>query len=135
MNFNEIEVPSKQALEGLLNIEEKDKKKWLDKFLLNTVKALDADLELYRSYGHYWWLLKSLLIKNGTLKFGSNSHDECVSALTNLDDNLNAVACWLYQYERVQSGLNHEANHEVCLIGGNTGIYCVVDEFVESLIV
>ena len=55
MKFNEIEKPLKQALEGLLGVEDKDKKKWLDKFLKNTAKVINADKKTYRSYGHFWW--------------------------------------------------------------------------------
>ncbi|MCJ8311341.1 MAG: hypothetical protein HRU38_00045 [Saccharospirillaceae bacterium] len=135
MKINEIEKPPKQALEGLLGVEHKDKKKWLDKFLKNTAKVINADKKTYRSYGHFWWLLKSLLIKHGYQEFGGFEQDEFRNALSNDDESLDAVACWLYQYEKVESAMTYSSEHEVSLIGGKTCAYTLVDEDVERLIV
>ena len=131
MNYEKIETPPVQALKALLNVSDENKKRWLDSFLKKSATAISADLMLYRSYGHYWWLLKSLFIKNGYHEFGDYMNNDFKDALCNADDNLDAVACWLYHNERVEGGLADVQENEISLMDGGTFSYVLVDDDIE----
>ena len=88
-----------------------------EQFVSDIVKAaagvLMRDPAGYRAFGPYWWLMKSLMLKQGIASFGQFIDYKWFRRCDYGSDADNAFAAWLYYNQSLEEGRQHQAEHTV----------------------
>ena len=92
--YLKINQPTVQELEQALNqaIGDQSITQWQQTFIQSTIQTITQEKRLYRTYGIYWWLIKSEIIKSGYKGFGTNVSAFFVEHMTYNDITHNAYS-------------------------------------------
>lgn len=137
-----IAKPTIQELETLkgeaTNNGEISKDEWIAKITTTYRTILKGDPKQYRSFGPFWWILKSALISCGIKDFGEHIDMEWVEIADYKDMMLNILAAWAYaDFASEQQGLLYSNVHSVTFIedsGVSASEYTLIDEDMEILV-
>lgn len=130
---NEFWELKRQALEesGL------DEDAWKKKIIANIAIILKQNPLQYRSFGPYWWLVKSELIKQGITDFGQDVDAEWFEKADYGNSSTNILAAWAYSDNAIDEGLIYSSEHSVTFLNGefedeiDVQTYVLVDEEME----
>lgn len=104
------------------------------KYLSGVAKSLMTTPEVYRSFGAYWWALKSLLIEHKVLVFGDNLELPFVNDFSYELNEQTCCAAYITQQKQVLNNqlLSNEHMLETDDIEGYE--YILHDQYMENLI-
>lgn len=129
-------TPTADELAGLLAeaTSHQDEEAFVANYLAGLVKVLGSDPRQYRSFGPYWWPLKSLMIEHG-IQPGAGSLELGTLQVYTMDTPaLTICAAWAYQQGRIEEGKLRTASHQLELPEGELYEYELVDEDMEAFI-
>lgn len=111
-----------------------DEETFIANYLAGLVQVLGQDPRQYRSFGPYWWPLKSMMIERG-IQPGAGSLELGTLQRYTLDTPaLTLCAAWVYQQGRIEEGKIRTASHQLELAEGELYEYELVDEDMEAFI-
>lgn len=97
--------------------------------------ALKADPRSYRSYGPYWWPLKSMLVNAGHADIvGSELEQGTLQHYSMERPALTLVAAWAYQQYQIDDGKLRTSSHQLDIEDGETYEYELTDTEMELAI-
>lgn len=111
-----------------------DEETFVTNYLAGLVKILGSDPRQYRSFGPYWWPLKSLMIDSGIHPGAGSLELGTLQRYTMDTPALTICAAWAYQQGRIEEGKLRTASHQLELPEGELYEYELVDEDMEALI-
>ena len=132
--YLKINQPTVKELDQALNqaIGGQSITQWQQTFIQSTIQTITQEKRLYRTYGIYWWLIKSEIIKSGYHGFGTTVSDFFVEHMTYNDTTHNLIASWLEHNHTMQIGMIYSNRHESVLETGRIIRYQVVDDQMEG---
>lgn len=136
--------PTKEELEALRAEATKNGKvteeEWVAKHCELVTKILLQDPLRYRSYGPYWWVLKSALLERGaSFGFFDFVDAQWMEAVDYGSTFLNLLAAWMYAENALDMGLIYSHEHTVAFEPEEEGMeqdvrpYFLIDEDMETL--
>lgn len=133
-----IEKISKEDLESSIQDTLKSNKigreQWIRSYLDAIVRNIKRDPRQYRSYGAYWWVLRSELDKHGLDIWSSDIEVEVVQSLDYGDSGLNLAAAHAYYENRFSRGIQYDSVHELLQEDGDYMEFVSNDPDLEALI-
>ncbi|HHO0939103.1 TPA: hypothetical protein ACRTTK_003142 [Aeromonas hydrophila] len=98
-------------------------------------ELIKKDPRQYRSYGPYWWPLKSMLISQGEAsEVGTKLEAGTLEHYTHQTPDLTVCAAWAYQQTQLDNGRLYTADHQLDLEDGELYEYSLYDKEMEMLI-
>ncbi|MGL6121991.1 MAG: hypothetical protein ACRC1W_02985 [Shewanella sp.] len=116
-----------QALDGVGADE------FLETFTDTIVTILSREPRAYRSYGMYWYAIKSELIERGHLQFGQTVEQGFAQAYSYASAVPLYCAAWAYRMHRIDEGLAFSAEHVAPTEAEPDYIYYLEDLEMEAL--
>ena len=106
---------------------------WCEDVLQSFSEILHKNPLQYRCFGPYWWLLKSMLLKNGELDFGASIDREWKEKLDYGSTTVNLLAIYTYYDYAIGHGLMLSQKHVVSYEDEESEVYTLVDKEMEML--
>lgn len=107
---------------------------WRTKLLTSFANMVKKHPLSYRAFGPYWWLLKSMFVECGIVRFGTTIDAEWLEATTYGDDTLNLLAVYAYYSHSFETGLQRSNTHTIPLDDGEALHFVLADDEVEIMV-
>lgn len=107
--------PEAHYLEAVLAdvLNGRSEEKFTADYLAGVGRCLIADPRYYRSFGPWWWALKTLLVENGNSAAGDQIDEDIADTYQYERPALTIVAAYLYQQMRMENGLLYSSSHQL----------------------
>lgn len=107
---------------------------FIQTYLDGLKSIIGRDPRQYRSFGPYWWPLKSMLMDKGMF-VGTDLENGTLQHYTMGTPELTIVAAWAYQQDRLNEGKLRSSSHQLELPGGDLYEYYLTDLDMEQAII
>ena len=82
-----------------------------ERYVTGVIATLKVNKKLYRSFGHFWWPLKRMILKIDPNSFGEEYDTELNEAFSYSNDALTACAAFLMQEVNIKHGYMYSNKH------------------------
>lgn len=129
-----IEKPDINEIKRVLNdaVGSRTQADWKKTFVDSLTKILKGKPLSYRSFGPYWWGVKTALVNAGVTEFGESIDTEWFNKMSYGDDALNLIAGFCYSDPLIDRGKAIESAH-VLYDDEDPVEYTIADEEMEML--
>jgi len=136
--ISETIIPTAEDMTPLMEealADGRTEEEFISAFTGGLLATLKADPRQYRSYGPYWWPLKSMLIDAGYAGvFGSELEQGTLQHYTLDSQAMTLAAAWAYQQYQIGEGKLRTSSHQLEMEDGETYEYELADTEMEMFI-